>query len=80
MPRFKSPKIAKPIVIDPNSVYTPLAAIVALGVPKTCLPREIKLGRLKASWRAGRYFFLGKWLIEWVASGEVPASRWNKAA
>jgi hypothetical protein len=66
--------MSKPIVhvIDPAAVYTVPTASAALGLAKNCLPREIRLGRLRCAKRAGRHFILGKWLIEWLESGERP--------
>jgi hypothetical protein len=52
-------------------VYTIAAAQLALGLPKTTLGREIRLGRLRVSKRAGRYFLLGEWLLDWLRGGEV---------
>jgi hypothetical protein len=34
------------------------------------LPREIRLGRLRTSKRAGKYLILGGWLLQWIADGE----------
>jgi hypothetical protein len=47
------------------------SARAALGLARGCLPREIRLRRLRASKRAGRYFILGAWLLEWIAGGEL---------
>jgi hypothetical protein len=38
---------------------------------KNCLPREIRLGRLRVAKRAGKYMILGKWLLEWIEGGEL---------
>jgi hypothetical protein len=35
------------------------------------LPREIRLGRLRAAKRGGRYFLLGEWLLAWLRDGEI---------
>ena len=40
-------------VIDPNAIYSKLSARAALGLKANTLPREIRLGRLRASQRAG---------------------------
>jgi hypothetical protein len=58
-------------VIRPTTVYSVEQARAALGLAKNCLPREIRLGRLRVSKRAGKYFVLGKWLISWLEAGEV---------
>jgi hypothetical protein len=59
--------------IDPPNVYTLPQAKAALGLsPKSeALSPEIKHGRLRASRRLGRYWFLGEYLIEWIRGGEL---------
>jgi hypothetical protein len=56
--------------IHDNAVYSLGSARRALRLADSCLRREIRLGRLRVSKRAGRYFILGKWLIEWIEGGE----------
>jgi hypothetical protein len=46
-----------------------LRAILAL--PKSCLGREVRNGRLRVSRRSGRYWVLGAWVHEWLTTGEV---------
>ena len=48
-----------PHVIAPTAVYTVPEAAAALGLAKGTLPREVRLGRLRVSKRAGRYYVLG---------------------
>lgn len=60
-----------PCEITPDQVYDLVSARAALGLPKNTLPREIRLGRLRVSKRAGRYFILGQWLMEWLRDGEI---------
>jgi hypothetical protein len=62
-------------IIDPNGVYTMATARMTLGLRENCLPREARLGRLRVSKRAGRHFVLGKWLLQWLESGEVCRTR-----
>jgi hypothetical protein len=59
-----------PHVIIETAVYTTDQARAALGLRKATLRREIRLGRLRVSRRAGRYFTLGSWLLEWIRAGE----------
>lgn len=61
----------KVTTIRPTAVYDLDSARAALALAKGCLPREIRLGRLRASKRAGKYLILGEWLLEWVRTGEV---------
>lgn len=62
---------AGPHVIHKNSVYTISQAAAYLGLAKGTLPREVRLGRLRVSKRAGRYFVLGEWLLMWLETGEI---------
>jgi hypothetical protein len=65
-----APQVA-PHVTHENAVYGLDSARAALGLAKGCLPREIRLGRLRVAKRAGKYFLLGKWLLAWIESGEL---------
>jgi hypothetical protein len=58
-------------VIPPEAVYDLVTARQALRLARGTLPREIKLGRLRAAKRAGKVLILGAWLLEWIAAGEV---------
>jgi hypothetical protein len=58
-------------VIDPRAVFTIDQARTTLQLAKNCLPREIRLGRLRVAKRAGKYLILGSWLLEWIEGGEV---------
>ena len=69
--RTDSPHDAATPVIVPTAAYSLDQARRLLGLKKNCLPREVRLGRLRVSKRAGRYFVLGEWLLEWVTSGEL---------
>ncbi len=62
-------------VILPTAVYDLQAAREAVGVAKGCLPREIRLGRLRVSKRGGKYLILGSWILDWIKSGEVTRQR-----
>jgi hypothetical protein len=67
-----------PHVVNPDAVYTLASAAAALGLAKECLPREVRLGRLEARKRAGRYWLLGRWLIRWLETGQ-PHRSWRPA-
>jgi hypothetical protein len=62
---------AEPHVIQPHAVYTLVSATAALGLARECLPREIRLGRLEARKRGGRYYILGEWLLDWLRRGQA---------
>jgi hypothetical protein len=68
-----------PHIIHPRAVYSLAAAQLALGLPKTTLGREVRLGRLRVAKRAGRYFVLGEWLLQWLLEGEASRGRPNPA-
>jgi hypothetical protein len=61
----------EPHVFVPGAVYTAESLRLALGLTRTTVAREVRLGRLRVSKRAGRYFILAKWIIEWLEAGEV---------
>lgn len=63
---------AGPAIVRPTAVYSLAEAAQLLKLKKNCLPREVRLGRLRVSKRAGRYFVLGQWLLDWIAAGELP--------
>ena len=67
-------------VIDPKAVFNLQQARSTLQLAKNCLPREIRLGRLRVAKRAGKYFILGAWLLEWIEGGEVTRQKKETAA
>ena len=69
----------EPHVVAANGIYTVGSATRAPGLSKSSLPREIRQGRLRVAKRAGRYFILGAWLLEWLQSGERRRDREEKA-
>jgi hypothetical protein len=68
----KPRKAAPPVVrIFENAVYTLDSAQKTLHLTDTSLRREIRLRRIRVAKRSGKYYFLGKWLLEWIEDGEV---------
>jgi hypothetical protein len=63
-----------PIII-PTAVYTLKTLTELLSLKPGTLPRELRLGRLRFSKRAGRVFILGIWVLEWFESGEIMKRR-----
>ena len=61
--------------IPPDAVYTTVAAAAALGISVHALRREVWLGRIRHSKRLGRYFYLGRWLSDWLGEGVLKAPR-----
>jgi hypothetical protein len=56
-------------VIHPDAIYFLDQVKVLFRLSDSTVRRELREGRLKVSKRAGRYFLLGKWLIEWLEGG-----------
>lgn len=56
--------------INATAVYSRDSARRVLGLRKSTIAREIRERRLRVSMRAGRYFILGKWILEWIETGE----------
>jgi hypothetical protein len=63
--------VTGPAILDAHAVYSLDQARQVLGLAKGCLPREVRLGRLRVSKRGGRYYTTGVWLWEWLTAGEV---------
>jgi hypothetical protein len=63
--------MSAPHVINPTAAYLLAQAQECLGLRKSTLHREIRQGRLRVSKRAGKYFILGQWLLDWIEGGEV---------
>ena len=59
-------------VIHPNAVYFLDPAPVRLRVKAATSLREVREKRLHVSRRAGRYFILGMWVLEWIEAGCHP--------
>jgi hypothetical protein len=58
-------------VLDPLRVFTAEELRRALGLRKSTLRREVRERRLRVARRAGKYFILGEWVIEWLRGGEL---------
>jgi hypothetical protein len=64
---------ARPIprIIDANAVYTRAELQALFGFKRTTISREVRKRRLRVSKVAGRYFFLGEWVLAWICAGEL---------
>jgi hypothetical protein len=60
----------RPRRIPDDAVYRLHELQALLGLPAGTLPRELRLGRLRSSKRAGCRWVLGIWVREWLAAGE----------
>jgi hypothetical protein len=57
--------------IRPNQLYTLETARLTISAKRSCLAREIRLGRLRFTKRGGKIYILGAWLLEWLGPGQV---------
>jgi hypothetical protein len=57
--------------IRENDVFSVAEATELLGLKEHSLKREIRLKRLRASKRGGRYYLLGAWVLQWLRDGEI---------
>jgi hypothetical protein len=65
----------QPHVIHPHAVYTVASLQAALGLTRTTVAREVRLRRLRVSRRGGRYYLIGRWVLQWLEEGEVRRKR-----
>jgi hypothetical protein len=70
-PLAAAPAAAPPLVIDPLRVFTAQEFRHAFGLRASTLRREVRLSRLRIAKRGGKYYLFGKWILEWLESGEV---------
>lgn len=74
MPRKQATAAGPAAVIHDDALYTLQTATAALGLRpgKKGLQREVRLGRLRAHVRLGKYWITGRDLRAWVESGPPP--------
>jgi hypothetical protein len=79
MARNTMPAEASPLspvhVIPEAGVYTVQDAKRIFNLRDSTIRREVREGRLRIAKRAGRYFLLGEWLLQWLRAGEVKRRR-----
>jgi hypothetical protein len=63
------------VTIDPNAVWSLDAFLEDFDVRRSTVRREVKYKRLRVSRRAGKYYLLGRWILEWLEAGEVKSRR-----
>jgi hypothetical protein len=61
--------------INPRQIYTLDSLTKTLSLRPGTLPRELRLGRLRYSKRAGKVWILGEWVLTWLQAGEVRRQR-----
>jgi hypothetical protein len=66
------------LIIEPTGIYRPSRIQAILGLKTNTIPRQVRLGHLQISKRAGRHFILGQWLIDWIESGKIQRKRRSK--
>lgn len=60
-------------VIQPTEIFDRPALTKALDLTATTLAREVRLGRLKSYRRAGKSYFVGQDVLDWLrTAGDVP--------
>jgi hypothetical protein len=57
--------------ILPNAAYRLVQARALLSLGKATLHREVRAKRLRVAKRAGQYFVMGQWLLDWLWAGEI---------
>jgi hypothetical protein len=60
--------MCQPFSIQRDGVYDDGQVRLALDLPEATLRRERREGRLRYIRKAGRVFYLGSWLMEWLES------------
>lgn len=60
-----------PPAVVPTAIYSYSQACRLLRLCRQTAAREVAAGRLRVSRRAGRYYLLGQWLLDWIAGGVV---------
>jgi hypothetical protein len=58
-------------VIYPTAIYLVEDARRVLRLKESTVRREVREGRLRVAKRAGRYYLLGEWLLQWLREGEI---------
>jgi hypothetical protein len=75
-----SPPAASPPsahVIHPHAVYFSDTLRELFRLKRSTVRREVKEGRLRVARRAGRYYLLGEWILEWLRAGELARAGTN---
>jgi hypothetical protein len=66
--------------VDPTAVYFVDTFKTLFRLRTSTVRREVREGRLRIAKRAGRYYLLGEWILQWLREGEVPRRSGPKKA
>ena len=61
----------QPHVIHATAVYMVEDLRSIFGLKGSSVRREVRLRRLRMAKRCGRYFCLGRWVLQWLEDGEL---------
>jgi hypothetical protein len=76
VPGPEPPPVIGPVrVIDPHAIFTREEFQAIFCISRNTLRNEIKEKRLRVSKRAGRYWLLGAWILQWFEQGELPVKQ-----
>jgi hypothetical protein len=64
----------KQLIIHPNAVFSIRSLTAALELKASTLSREMRLHRLRYARRGGKTYFVGSWILQWLADGEVTSA------
>jgi hypothetical protein len=67
--------IVPALLIEANAVYRTATIQVALGLGARALRAEWRAGRLRIVRRCNRNFIIGRDVLAWLDSGELPSPR-----
>jgi hypothetical protein len=69
-----------PPPIHPDGVYTSAQAAHALGLSPAAFKAARRVYPIRRARRANRFYYLGRWLADWVGEGELPAPKARRPA
>ena len=61
-----------PVRIDPDAIYTDGELRLLLDLSSVTLTRERRSGRLRYRRIGQRAYYLGSWVLDWIAAGAIP--------
>lgn len=61
-------------ILHPTAAYSTEQLRQLLGLAESTLRAEKRAGRIKWARRAGRDFYLGQWVLDWIEGGVAPSA------